>query len=152
MNTYQVQEAPALNGASATEDGFEVFVAGRMRASSPFVTITANQAQLTMNQRAYELLGKPDWVRVLYHRASQKIGLVAATGAPGDFAVRQPRTSRNYYSLSLYAFVRYYGVPHERTWSYPASLDSSGRLIIDLRGQRFDVSKRRKRHGQAGQE
>jgi hypothetical protein len=152
METYQVQEALAPLEASTTEDGFEVFAEGRTRQHGPFVTLTANQAQLTLNRPAYELLGKPDWVQVLYHRASQKIALAAATGAPGTFAVKQPYKNRQYYYISLYTFVRYYGVPHEQTWSYPATLDGKRRLMIDLQGQRFDASRRRKRREEVRQE
>jgi hypothetical protein len=110
---------------------FEVFT-GRSsrRGAGPFVTVQ-RAGVLSLNRDAYQLLGKPEWVELLYDRGASLMGFRAAgTRVPHAYRVRSQKASSSVL-VSGGAFTRHYGIPTDVARRYPAAL-SDGVLVVDL--------------------
>jgi len=97
---------------------------------SPSVGIQAN-ASLSLNTAAYEALGCPPEVEILFDPVEQLIGLRAATPSTATYPVRKKTTARTYL-VSGRALAARMNIDTRRSRRLPARL-SEGVLIVDLK-------------------
>jgi hypothetical protein len=108
------------------------------------VTIT-RQGYISLNQAAYDLLGRPPAVVLLYDAGGTAIGLRAASEDTAySFRVQSWGTGTNYF-INAAAFVRYYGIDCSRVTVFKRVAFEDGILILPLdqayrKGQCFPSS------------
>ena len=116
---------------------FEVFQGQRVRVTDePTITIQ-KRGNISLNLPAYEALGSPDHVELLYDRERKLMGIRKTTDSKSQsaYVVRSvtPRNNRppSSYVLSGIAFAAYYGIPVESAHRWTAQ-EEDGMLVIDL--------------------
>jgi hypothetical protein len=119
---------------------FETFKRNRMPSTGePAVTIQKRGA-LSLNTAAYEALGSPKHVALLYDRDEQLMGMrkVNAT-TPHAYVVRGVGNNQATHVVSGKAFLSYYGIPRDvaRRWTAQVEEDV---LVIDLKQPGFEVT------------
>jgi hypothetical protein len=119
---------------------FETFKRNRMPSTGePALTIQKRGA-LSLNTAAYEALGSPKHVALLYDRDEKLIGMrkVPAT-APHAYVVRGVGTNLATHVVSGKAFLSYYEIPRDvaRRWTAQVKDDV---LVIDLKQPGFEVT------------
>jgi len=101
---------------------FEVF--DKRVAISPSEPVVGIQkgGVFTLNRAAFELLGKPVAVELMFNRAKKVIGFRAAPKVlPHAYSVR-PNSAGSTYQVSGSAFARYYGISTEKGRRWRAEL------------------------------
>ncbi len=117
-------------------------------ASDPEVTIQKH-ARVTLNGTAAEALGLPEAVEFLYSEEEQIMGIRAAEpGSSRSYRLRKGGRGTSYHT-SGEAFIKGYGIPHERATRYKAEVDGD-MLLVDLKRGGVDVSAR-SRSGRGGE-
>jgi hypothetical protein len=113
---------------------FEVFTKKMVPlGKKPSVTIQ-RKGIMSFNQAAYDAIGSPKAVELLYDRAERIIGVRATD--PDTPHAYQPRGAINKdygpYLVSGTAFVHYYGIDVSVSRRYPVTVED-GMLCIDLK-------------------
>jgi hypothetical protein len=114
---------------------FEVFKdrGARRRKDRPVVTLQKKQI-MALNPAAYEALGSPVAVELLYAAKARTIGIRAADPAqPHAYVLRQPKRSQTRV-VSVQAFLGHYGIEVLATERYPATMIGDV-LAVDLNRQ-----------------
>jgi hypothetical protein len=105
---------------------------GRQAPTEPSATIQKG-GYLTLSEGAYQALGRPTGVELLYAPDIRAVGVRAANNSPHAFELKQHPTGRSYRVQSTRAFMNHYGIPTDSAHRYPARLDpEQGLLIIEL--------------------
>ena len=101
--------------------------------SVPHVTIQKRGA-FSLNRSAYEALGAPDAVELLYDRDERIIGLRAApaTDADASHVRASSRSASGPWMVSAMAFTKFYDIDTSVTRRHEAYLDDDV-LCVDLR-------------------
>jgi hypothetical protein len=104
-------------------------------AGSPFVTIQRDGRVMTINRAAYEMLGEPDAVELLYSKKHRVIGLrEVSKNEPYAFPLRpqgRKGAQPSNYVLAAQAFTKHYGIDTSVAMRYPAEMQYDT-LTIDL--------------------
>lgn len=128
--------------------GFEVFDKKMAPlAKSPSLTIQ-KRGIFSINKAAYNLIGSPDTVELLYDKEKRIIALRASDG-PHAYAVRRQSTERDtgQVVLSAAAFTQYYDIDTTTSRRYqPYEKDSM--LCVDLDGPSVEVVGNRTKRAQ----
>jgi hypothetical protein len=117
---------------------FETFKKQRTNpGDSPHVTIQ-RKGVFSINKSAFEALGSPETVELLWDDASRLIGLRKVDPSVGHAYIVRPLGRGTTYLISGTAFTKYYGIetPESRRW--PASFDGD-LLIVDLKNKGQEV-------------
>lgn len=111
---------------------FETFKRQRLKTStSPEVTIQ-RKGVFSLNRAAYEALGGPDAVELLYDREERLIGIRKVTpDTPHSYTVR-PLNRGSTYLFSGTAFTNWYGIPTPVSKRWPGALQED-MLVVDLK-------------------
>jgi hypothetical protein len=119
---------------------FETFKRNRMPSlQKPAVTIQKRGA-LSLNTAAFEALGYPKHVALLYDRENKLIGIQKASGTtPHAYVVRGVGNNRATHVVSGKAFLSYYDIPRDvaRRWTAKMQDDT---LVIDLKQPGTEVT------------
>ena len=110
---------------------FEEFT-GRARppGGRPFVTLQ-KRGNLAMNRAAFDALGRPAEVRLLFDRGRRVIGIApSGEAAPHAYRMRKQQRSDSY-SVAGQAFTGYYGIETGTTRRYIATMHGDT-LVVDL--------------------
>lgn len=124
---------------------FEVFTQKRAGAAEgPTLTIQ-RRGGISMNQIAFEQLGGPRFVELLFDPAEQVIGIRPVDGSEPHHYQLQPQGSkyRTSYSLSGNAFLNHYKLSFDESIRRDAVLDD-GVLTVSLRDPGVIVTARRR--------
>ncbi len=111
----------------------------------PFVTVH-KRGNISFNRSAFELLGEPEALELLFSKPDRIIGLKAAPpGEPYAFAVkaapgRNPGSRPSSYRVNCRSFVRHYGIDHSVSRRYEAEPREDGILAVDLKRGGVEVS------------
>jgi hypothetical protein len=119
---------------------FETFKRNRMPSTGePAVTIQKRGA-LSLNTAAYEALGSPKHVALLYDRDEQLMGMrkVNAT-TPHAYVVRGVGNNQATHVVSGKAFLSYYEIPRDVARRWTAKVEDDV-LVIDLKQPGFEVT------------
>jgi hypothetical protein len=104
-------------------------------ASSPFATIQRGGSVMTVNRAAYNLLGEPDAVELLYSKKHHVIGLKEVSKKePYAFPLRpqgRKGAQPSNYVVAVRAFTKHYGIDTSVAMRYPAEMQYDI-LTIDL--------------------
>jgi hypothetical protein len=119
---------------------FETFKRNDMQSTqAPAVTIQKRGA-LSLNVAAFEALGKPSYVELLYDRENKLIGIQKTSGGtPHAYIVRGVGNNRATHVISGKAFLSYYGIPRDVARRWPATM-KKGVLVIDLKQRGIEVT------------
>jgi len=105
-------------------------------AGSPFVTIQREGRVMTINRAAYEMLGSPEAVELLYSRENRVIGLrKVSKKEPYAFPLRPQGRKGNEpsnYLVAVQAFTKHYGIDTSVAMRYPAEIQEDDILTIPL--------------------
>ena len=100
--------------------------------AAPHVTIQ-KRGTLSLNRSAFEALGAPDAVKLLYDRDARIVGLRAVPAADPDASlVRGSSRGRGPWVVSAMAFTRFYAIDTSTTLRREAYLEDDV-LCVDLR-------------------
>jgi hypothetical protein len=95
-------------------------------AGSPFVTIQKGGRVMTINRAAYEMLGGPEAVEMLYSKPNRVIGIrEVSKKEPYAFPLRgQGRKGQepSNYLVAVQAFTKHYGIDTSVAMRYPAEM------------------------------
>lgn len=95
-------------------------------AGSPFVTIQRGGRVMTINRVAYEMLGSPEAVEMLYSKKNRVIGVrKVSKKEPYAFPLRpQGRKGRqpSNYLVAVQAFTKHYDIDTGVAMRYPAEM------------------------------
>ena len=110
----------------------------------PLVTLQM-KGLLGFNPAAYELLGRPDAVELMFDKLNGSIGIKAVQAdSPHAVTVRRANSSDSR-AVSAATFCVYYGIRYENSLRFRnIRLDHEGILVLDLRDAR-EVVKRTSR-------
>jgi hypothetical protein len=122
---------------------FERFDKRKASASqNPFVTLQ-KRGPISLNQAAFEQLGRPEAVELLYARTERVIGLKPTSPKqPYAFPVR-PQGSRGRtgnYTVAGQAFTKNYGIDTSIARRYAAEMQHDGTLLVDLKNSGVDAT------------
>jgi hypothetical protein len=113
--------------------GFETFKRQRAApATEPTLTIQKRGA-LSLNTPAFEAMGKPEEIELLYDRDENIIGMrKAAPGTPHAYPVRAVGKTGATHVISGKGFLKYYGIERGIARRWPAEM-RNGILAVDLK-------------------
>lgn len=125
---------------------FESFSRGLVPLKSDPTLTIHKRGLLSLNRSAFDALGSPDAVELLYDRQAAIVGLRTTSGSAGDAVYVRPatRSASGPWVVSAMAFVRYYEIDTEVSRRWAAYLDD-GVLCVDLTGPAESVSSNRAR-------
>src|SRR4051812_18291260 len=128
-------------------DDFEVFRApGKPSRIEPTVTLQT-KGPISLNQAAYELLGSPEAVELLYSRSQHVIGMrPAEAGSPYAIPVRPQSRGGKTWMVAGQAFRSRYGLAEKGARRFVPRLEGT-MLRIDLNGPWKDVAANRPKAG-----
>jgi hypothetical protein len=110
---------------------FETFTRQRRHGRQPFVTIQ-KKGVISLNRAAFEALGDPESVELLYDPDARLVALRKVDGfVEHAYQVRAPVQNHATWLISGAAFVAYYEIDASVSVRRPARLDGD-LLIIDL--------------------
>lgn len=129
---------------------FETFERNRMPSKGqPAVTIQKRGA-ISLNTAAYEAIGKPSFVVLLYDREERLIGIRESdANTPHAYGVRGTGKNQATRVVSGKAFLSYYDIPRDvaRRWF---AEERDGTLVIDLKQPGTEVSGHSSRADEGG--
>jgi hypothetical protein len=119
---------------------FETFKRHQMPSTQePSVGIQKRGA-ISLNTAAFEELGSPKQVELLYDREERLIGIrKTAASNPHAYLVRGVGKSGATHVVSGKAFLSYYGIPRDVARRWPAEI-RDGMLVADLKQPGIDVT------------
>lgn len=96
---------------------------------------------ISLNAAAFEALGSPKTVELLYEREKHEIGIRATTlDAEHAYVVRGVGKSGATHVVSGKAFLNYYEIPLDVARRWPAKRSGRRMLTIDIKQQGTDVT------------
>ena len=111
---------------------FEVFTRRATPvAKGPYVTIQ-RKGIISMNREAFEAMGSPEAVELLYDRDERVVGFrPVGRDVPHAYRPRKQGASSSYL-VAGQAFTQYYGIATDTARRYPATM-IDGVLTVDLK-------------------
>lgn len=112
----------------------------------PHVTIQ-KRGTLSLNRSAFDALGAPDAVELLYDRDARIVGLRAAPVTSDDASLVRAtsKVGRGPWVVSAMAFTKFYEIDISTTLRHEAYLED-GVLCVDLRRSGVPVTSNRERN------
>jgi hypothetical protein len=112
----------------------------------PYVTIQ-KRGTISINQAAFDALGEPQAVELLYAPSERIVGLRAVpSSAEHAYPVRTAGPSGHSYLIAGTAFTKHYGIDTELSRRWPADVQD-GLLAVDLNHPGTEVTGNRRRTG-----
>lgn len=120
--------------------GFESFDRRAAVASKhPYVTMQ-RRGPFSFNQAAFELMGSPEAVELLYDRDTERVGFRPIDpGRPRAFPVRAQGKNSVTHVVAGQSFAKHYEIDTSVARRYAVTMEK-GMLILDLRGDSIDVT------------
>jgi hypothetical protein len=120
--------------------GFEVFNKRAAGVSKhPYVTIQ-RKGPFSFNQAAFELMGSPEAVELLYDKDTERVGFrPVAPDRPQAFPVRAQGKNSVTHIVAGQSFAGHYGLDVSVARRYPVAMEDDI-LVLDLRGDSVDVT------------
>lgn len=120
-------------GGLTGSSGFEVFT-GRVVATPhpPLYATFQKRGLLTLNRAAFQALGEPEAVELLFNRDTRSMG-IRPTGMGHSWSYKLRREERSgMFKLSIAAFRRHYGLPEVTVAMRYRATQRDDMLVIDL--------------------
>ena len=113
---------------------WEVFTRGSLAAGPVLLFTIRAEGRFVLNRAAYDALGQPEYVELLYDREAQLIGVRSADEQSKDAYVVKKQSRGDTYGMSGAAFCKHYDIQVERSQRYVATIDN-GDLVVNWRQQ-----------------
>ena len=108
-------------------------------SKAPFVTLQ-RKGPLSLNQAAYELVGRPEAVTLLYDEDEKLIGVKPASiSQPRALPVRAQGEDANTYVIAGQAFCKHFGIDTSTARRYAVEMRDD-LLVVDLKSDSTDVT------------
>ncbi|GAC1408019.1 MAG: hypothetical protein NVSMB52_21080 [Chloroflexota bacterium] len=121
-------------------EGYEIFATERSGRTGGTASATVTRAgEINLSRPAYESLGSPDFVLLMYNQHAGTIALKPA-GASTPFARRTFRRQNGGGTIHARVFTRFCGLDDGKVHRYDECAVEDGALVIPLR----DVAQRRR--------
>jgi len=122
---------------------FETYQKGATKAETrPFVTLQV-KGPIALNRPAYEALGRPPALELLFDPHKQVVGLKGcARDHRNAFPVRAVGNAKSSFMVAGKSFTNYYGIDISQSRRYPAFMED-GILCFDLARGRAATRTRR---------
>jgi hypothetical protein len=119
---------------------FEVYDKRRASASKhPYVTMQ-RRGPFSFNRAAYELMGSPEAIELLYDRDEERIGFrPASPDRPQAFPVRAQGKNSVTHIVAGQSFANHYGLDVSVARRYPVRMEGEI-LVLDLRGDSVEAT------------
>lgn len=117
-------------------EGFIAFTPGGRSTQRPQVTLRKTGG-LSLNTAAYEKLGSPSAIELLYHPQRRIIALRAADPGSANACFLRKQSRSASFLVSIAAFARWAEIPLESTQRYTPDVRSSV-LLIELNQEPAD--------------
>ena len=129
---------------------FEVYDRKLKRSDPhPLVTLQASGA-FSMNERAFELLGHPDQIELLFNAEGEQVGFHAASeDSPYGYPIREQPNSKNFQTAGR-GFCRHHGIQTGQARRFAAELHDDV-LVIGLERPEHVLAGRRGTQGGGGE-
>lgn len=111
---------------------FETFEKQRQPPTTEPAVTLQKKGSFALNASAFDVLGKPEAVELLYDRDERLIGLRPALSEnPNSYPVRPVKPGSRSYIVAGTAFAKHYGIElgHARRW---IGRIRSGMLVLDM--------------------
>jgi len=120
--------------------GFEVYDKRRASASKhPYVTMQ-RRGPFSFNRAAYELMGSPEAIELLYDRDEERIGFrPASPDRPQAFPMRPQGKNSVTHIVAGQSFANHYGLDVSVARRYPVRMEDEI-LVLDLRGDSVEAT------------
>jgi hypothetical protein len=112
------------------------------KVSEKLVTLQA-AGTFSMNEAAYEALGRPEQVDLLYAEDEQMVGFKPADGSPHSYPIKQQQNGRSFQTGGR-AFCNHYGIEIGKARRFAAEL-VDGVLAISLKDSSEEVGRNGRR-------
>ncbi len=121
-----------LKGCAVNQSDWELFTRrGAPRRKDVAAVSIQKQGGFNINRVAYERLGQPDAVELLYNRRQNRVGIrPAAPGVEHSYPIRHQDNSGSFLFSAL-AFLHHNEIPHIVTRRFNATMEGS-MLVVDL--------------------
>ncbi len=113
------------------------------KTREPRITLQAS-GNFSFNEAAYEALGRPEFVEMLYHEGKQLIGFRAATKKSAHAYPIGPQANSRTFQTSGRAFCSAFGIETGTARRFAPTVESD-LLVVDLKDEAKNVSKPRRR-------
>ncbi len=113
------------------------------KTREPRVTLQAS-GNFSFNEVAYEALGSPEFVEMLYHEGDKLIGFRAATEKSAHAYPIGPQANARTFQTSGKAFCSAFGIETGTARRFAPKVEGE-LLVVDLKGEAKNVSKPRQR-------
>ncbi len=108
-------------------------------SKSPFVTVQ-RRGTMSLNRAAYDLMGSPEAVTLLYDPEEKLIGFKpTAIESPRAFPVRVQGANASTYVVAGQAFSGHYGIDTSTARRYAVGM-KDGVMVVDLRSESTDAT------------
>jgi hypothetical protein len=120
--------------------GFETYDKRRASASKhPYVTIQ-RKGPFSFNRAAFELMGTPKAVELLYDREKERVGFRSASpDRPQAFPVRAQGQNSVTHIVAGQSFTNHYGIDTSVARRYPVRMEDEI-LVLDLHGDSVEAT------------
>ncbi len=114
-------------------------------SKGPFVTVN-KRGNISFNRSAFELLGEPDSIELLFSKPNRVIGLKAAPpGEPYAFPIkpvsgRTLESKPSNYTVNCLSFMNHYGIDNDVSRRYEVEMRNDDILAVDLNQGGVEVS------------
>ena len=131
--------APHKGGNLAKKPAFEKFRRYKVTEGDIPIVSVSLRGIFSLNRLAYEALGKPEAVEVLYAPEERVIGFQPAPrNSPDSYAVRHH--TKTAHQVEGRSFMKYYEIPEDRKGRrYRAEVVDDSILTVDLNQDTEDV-------------
>jgi hypothetical protein len=110
---------------------FELFTRETAAASGKPTISIQKKGIISLNRAAYELLGRPRAVELLYDRERQLVGLRVGSEGGEHAQVVRPTTNGSAFLVSAARFAKHYGIPVDEGHRWPAEREENV-ILIDI--------------------
>lgn len=131
---------------------FEVFKRQRAPVTTEAAVTIQKRGTMSFNAPAYEALGLPKAVELLYDREDRVMGLRKVDpSADHAYKIRPLGKGNTTWLLSGTAFTAYYGIPTDVARRWTGEVNEDGVLVLDLKqpGTEVAANRNRERSGSA---
>jgi hypothetical protein len=108
------------------------------KTKSPFVTVLSTKG-FTLNKAAYELLGNPEAVTLLYDPAERLVGFKPSSPDHPRAYPARPQPQGTSVSVAGRSFMKHYGIDASTTKRYAVQM-RDGILVLDLESESTEIS------------
>ena len=117
---------------------WEEFDGGEYREQKLRMRVTLNASfNLYFGVNAFQVLGRPEAVKLFFDAADSRIGVKAVPPGPKTFRLVRATGEGDYFNARAYTFCKHYGIKPEATIEFQnVEISADGFMVLDLKTAR----------------